>query len=69
MDRDVESSTNQWDQIDDFKWLKAEPSPHWSMLPESERTQYGIQGDHLPSSENKSDPSDILRAFGISTSS
>lgn len=29
---------NQWDQIDDFKWLKAEQSPNWSILPEGERT-------------------------------
>ncbi|KAL1654359.1 hypothetical protein SLS61_002959 [Didymella pomorum] len=28
---------NQWDQIDDFKWLKAEQSPNWSILPEGER--------------------------------
>ncbi|KZM22582.1 uncharacterized protein EKO05_0009573 [Ascochyta rabiei] len=28
---------NQWDQIDDFKWLKAEQSPNWSILPEEER--------------------------------
>ena len=28
---------NQWDQIDDFKWLKAEQSPNWSILPEAER--------------------------------
>ena len=21
-----------WDQVDDFKWLKAEPSPNWSIL-------------------------------------
>jgi hypothetical protein len=28
---------NQWDQIDDFKWLKAEQSPNWRVLPEAER--------------------------------
>lgn len=28
---------NQWDQIDDFKWLRAEQSPNWSILPEAER--------------------------------
>ena len=26
------SSQNQWDQIDDFKWLKAEHSPNWRVL-------------------------------------
>ncbi|KAI9822561.1 MAG: hypothetical protein M1827_000280 [Pycnora praestabilis] len=28
-DRDVR---NQWDQVDDFRWLKAEHSPNWSVL-------------------------------------
>ena len=25
-------SPNLWDQVDDFKWLRAERSPHWSTL-------------------------------------
>lgn len=28
---------NQWDQVDDFKWLKAGPSPNWTTLSEAER--------------------------------
>ena len=31
------SIQDQWDQVDDFKWLKAEPSPNWSVLPEVQR--------------------------------
>jgi hypothetical protein len=27
---------NLFDQVDDFKWLKATASPNWSVLPESE---------------------------------
>lgn len=30
------SETNMFDQVDDFKWLKAAASPNWSLLPESE---------------------------------
>ncbi|EQK97328.1 Tubulin binding cofactor C [Ophiocordyceps sinensis CO18] len=34
---EVESTTeNQWDQVDDFKWLKAGHSPNWSTLPGAE---------------------------------
>ncbi|KIN00845.1 hypothetical protein OIDMADRAFT_123615 [Oidiodendron maius Zn] len=33
---------NQWDQVDDFKWLKAEPSPNWSIIPEGHRLQEDI---------------------------
>jgi hypothetical protein len=34
---ELKTVQNQWDHIDDFKWLKAEQSPNWSVLPESER--------------------------------
>ncbi|MCJ1399293.1 hypothetical protein MMC11_002495 [Xylographa trunciseda] len=27
------NNLNQWDQVQDFKWLKAQPSPNWSILP------------------------------------
>ncbi|KAJ4293009.1 hypothetical protein N0V88_005673 [Collariella sp. IMI 366227] len=30
------AETNMFDQVDDFKWLKATPSPNWSVLPEEE---------------------------------
>ena len=32
---------NMWDQVDDFKWLRAEHSPNWSVLPEVERVDGG----------------------------
>lgn len=32
-----ESRENQWDQVDDFKWLKAGHSPNWTTLSEEER--------------------------------
>lgn len=28
---------NQYDQVDDFKWLKSEHSPNWRVLPTNER--------------------------------
>ena len=30
-------AANQWDQVDDFNWLKATASPNWCVLPENER--------------------------------
>ena len=38
---------NQWDQVDDFMWLRAEQSPNWGILPEGERVAFvkeGIEG-------------------------
>ncbi|KAF8449692.1 tubulin binding cofactor C-domain-containing protein [Terfezia claveryi] len=34
---DVAERKNMWDQVDDFKWLRAEHSPNWSVMPEGER--------------------------------
>ncbi|KAF2758155.1 tubulin-specific chaperone c [Pseudovirgaria hyperparasitica] len=38
----VNRPVNMWDQVDDFKWLKAEQSPNWSILPDEERLKEGI---------------------------
>jgi tubulin-specific chaperone C len=37
-----QATENQWDQVDDFKWLKAGPSPNWTTLSEAERLNDGI---------------------------
>lgn len=36
---------NHWDEVDDFKWLKSEHSPNWSILPENERLNKAIWTD------------------------
>ncbi|KAF2033264.1 tubulin-specific chaperone-like protein c [Setomelanomma holmii] len=50
---------NQWDQIDDFKWLKAEPSPNFSILPESQRVQEEVWRDKVVNCKD-GDLDDIL---------
>lgn len=35
----VEGRRNMWDQVDDFKWLRAEHSPNWSVMRENERVK------------------------------
>jgi len=30
---------NKWHQVDDFKWLRSDANPHWSILPSSERVE------------------------------
>lgn len=59
-----ETSTNQWDQVDDFKWLKAEKSPNWSILPEEERLPEDVWTKCVPGEPGK-DLSDILKRVGI----
>lgn len=37
LSQDQDATKNQWDQVDDFKWLKADHSPNWAVLPEEDR--------------------------------
>lgn len=41
-------NANFWDQVDDFKWLKIEPSPHWKVLVESERIGESVWREIVP---------------------
>lgn len=54
---------NQWDQVDDFKWLKADHSPNWSLLPEENRLPTDVWENvvHNPNL----DTVDILKKAGI----
>lgn len=53
---------NHWDQIDDFKWLKAEASPNFSLLGEAQRVGDGVWMDKVVESEERED---VLRVLGI----
>ncbi|KAH0361442.1 TBCC-domain-containing protein, partial [Aureobasidium melanogenum] len=60
-DKDVK---NLYDQVDDFKWLKAEHSPNWSVLDTDKRIKDEIWTDVVPGSP-KSGVEEILKAVGI----
>ncbi|KAF1970376.1 tubulin-specific chaperone-like protein c [Bimuria novae-zelandiae CBS 107.79] len=67
MTEDLTGSTNQWDQIDDFKWLKSEPSPNFTTLPDPERIPDTVWKVKVPG-----EPADLgstLQVFGITRSS
>jgi tubulin-specific chaperone C len=55
---------NHWDQVDDFKWLKAEHSPNWSILPETERLQEEVWTTVVPGGQGMG-LDDILKKVGI----
>ncbi|KAI1097838.1 TBCC-domain-containing protein [Jackrogersella minutella] len=55
---------NQWDQVDDFKWLKSEPSPNWSVLPEDKRILADVWENSVCGSPSLS-TDDILRRAGV----
>lgn len=55
---------NHWDQVDDFKWLKSEPSPNWSILPEDERLPEEVWTTVVPGGPGVG-LDDILRKVGL----
>lgn len=56
---------DQWDQVDDFKWLKNEPSPNWSIIPEDKRLPADVWTKDVLSNPSLS-TDDILRKVGVS---
>jgi hypothetical protein len=55
---------NQWDQVDDFKWLKSEPSPNWKILPEEERLPEDVWTNVVPGGPGVG-IDDIFKKIGI----
>lgn len=57
-------SSNQWDQVDDFKWLRSDASPNWSVLPEAERLPETVWTNSVAGGAGLS-TEDVLSAVGI----
>jgi hypothetical protein len=34
---DLAGTTSEWADVKDFKWLRAQKSPNWDVVPEAER--------------------------------
>ncbi|KAI0102595.1 tubulin-specific chaperone C [Nemania sp. FL0031] len=58
--------TNQWDQVDDFKWLKDTASPNWSILSEESRIVDDVWQNTVCGKVGMS-TDDILRDLNILT--
>jgi hypothetical protein len=59
-----ERGKNLWDQVDDFKWLKADQSPNWTVLPEEERLKEDIWREAVPGRPGAG-TEDILKEVGV----
>lgn len=59
-----EPDQNQWNQVDDFKWLKAEHSPNWSILPEEQRLKEEAWTTVVPGGPGVG-LDDILKKIGL----
>jgi hypothetical protein len=58
---EILKTTNHWNEIDDFKWLKVEASPNFSLLMESERIKEEVWRNDVVDSE---DLNGVLKALG-----
>lgn len=58
------NAVNQWNQVQDFKWLKSEPSPNWSILSNESIVPNEVWSTVVPGGPELS-PDDILRAVGV----
>ncbi|KAI1821601.1 tubulin binding cofactor C-domain-containing protein [Xylaria intraflava] len=58
----TKAETNQWKEVDDFKWLKDVASPNWGILAEEDRVSEDLWANMAAKSGE-----DILREFRIVT--
>ncbi|KAI1172061.1 tubulin-specific chaperone C [Nemania sp. FL0916] len=68
MNESTAPEANQWDQVDDFKWLKDVASPNWSILAEERRVKDEVWRDTVCGKPGMN-TDDILRELGIVTDS
>lgn len=54
----------QWQNVDDFKWLRNEPSPNWSVLPVGKRVADEVWREKVPGGPDLG-VADILSAVGV----
>lgn len=64
MPPEISKTTNHWDQVDDFGWLKAEPSPHFSLLGKSEWPRDEVW-EEIGSDEPHSSVDGLLKALNV----
>jgi hypothetical protein len=58
---ETSQAANQWDQIDDFKWLKVEASPNFSLLAEAERVKDEVWREKVLGGGDDRELDDILK--------
>ena len=64
MSKDGKQMEDHWNEVQDFKWLKAEHSPNWCVMPEEERLDERIWKEVVPGVPGKG-TEDILKEVGI----
>ncbi|PYH39130.1 putative tubulin-specific chaperone c [Aspergillus neoniger CBS 115656] len=66
LDHDRPDDEDHWSQVEDFKWIKPEPSPNWSLLDAEDAVPEEVWAEIVPGGPGWS-LDDILRAINISS--
>ncbi|KAJ5549160.1 hypothetical protein N7513_006394 [Penicillium frequentans] len=64
LDHDRPDHQDRWSQVEDFKWIKPEPSPNWSLLDPSDAIPEEVWTEIVPGGPGWS-LDDILRAIKL----
>ncbi|KAG2413754.1 hypothetical protein HFD88_002943 [Aspergillus terreus] len=64
LDHDCPDSQDRWNQVEDFKWIKPEPSPNWSLISQEDAVPEQVWAEIVPGGPGWS-LDDILRAINI----
>ena len=62
--KEEQPTENLWDQVDDFKWIKQEHSPNWSILEPESVVLDDVWREIVPGGPGGS-TDDILKATGV----
>ncbi|KUL84526.1 hypothetical protein ZTR_08766 [Talaromyces verruculosus] len=64
LDKNHPDNSDKWDQVEDFKWIKPEPSPNWSVLDPNAAVSDEVWAEMVPGGPCWS-LEDILRATKV----
>ncbi|EEA18992.1 hypothetical protein TMatcc_010464 [Talaromyces marneffei ATCC 18224] len=64
LDKNHPDNSDKWDQVEDFKWIKPEPSPNWSILDSNAAVSDEVWAEMVPGGPCWS-LEDILRATKV----
>ncbi|KAJ5124294.1 Tubulin binding cofactor C [Penicillium bovifimosum] len=64
LDHDCPDHEDRWSQVEDFKWIKPEPSPNWSLLGPNEAVPEEVWAEIVPGGPGWS-LEDILHAIQV----
>jgi hypothetical protein len=64
LEKNHPGNSDKWDQVEDFKWIKPEPSPNWSILESNAAVSDEVWAEMVPGGPCWS-LEDILRATKV----